>query len=233
MSLFVFAFVVPVVGRERYDRIAGPALERVREADSVVRVLDGTGSPWLRVNAELDELARQPDLEGVVVLHDDLAVLDVGACDRLRHALADPSVAIVGLIGTTDPDGIAWWHGDAIGSLRTPHVPGGELRAPQTSGEVHAVDGSFLCLSPWAARTLRFDPDLARGFHGYDVDLCTQARYHGRRVVVTEIAAVHRHQPRFTDTERWQRGQLRFAGKWTLQRTRGRAMLDHLTNADR
>lgn len=229
----MFAFLVPVVDRARYDEIAGPALERVREDDSVVRVLPGAGSPWLRVNAALDELALQPDLEGVVVLHDDLALLDPGTCDRLRQALADPSVGVIGLIGTTDPEGLAWWHGEAAGTLRTPHTPSGVLRAPEPTGEVHAVDGAFLCLSPWAVRTLRFDPDLARGFHGYDVDLCTQARYHGRRVVVAEIDAEHRHDPRFRDTERWQRSQLRFAGKWTLERTRSMPMLEHLTNADR
>jgi GT2 family glycosyltransferase len=57
--------------------------------------------------------------------------------------------------------------------------------------EVDAVDGILLVLSPWAARELRFDEAFSQVFHGYDVDLCFQARERGRRVIVEQLEVVH------------------------------------------
>ena len=46
-----------------------------------------------------------------------------------------------------------------------------------SSGEVDMVDGYLLILSRWAINELRFDErDVGPGFHGYDADICFQAR---------------------------------------------------------
>ena len=63
-------------------------------------------------------------------------------------------------------------------------------------------------------RTLRFDTALAGDFHGYDVDMCIQARYHGRRVDVIDLPAEHVHRPLFDDSDAWTRNDLRFRLRW-------------------
>lgn len=46
------------------------------------------------------------------------------------------------------------------------------------------VDGCILVLSPWAVANLRFDEERYSGFHGYDADICFEARSQGKRVVL-------------------------------------------------
>jgi GT2 family glycosyltransferase len=59
------------------------------------------------------------------------------------------------------------------------------------AGDVDALDGLLLVLSPWAVRELRCDTATFTGFHAYDVDLCLQARAAGRRVVAHPFAVFH------------------------------------------
>lgn len=210
----VIAFLVPVADRARFEAIARPALERVSEPDSVVLTLSGGDRHQPALNAALDELAVLPDLEGAVILHEDVRLLDLDTTAIVRSALADPDVAVAGPIGTVGVAGLATWEGRAVGSVGSPWVPGGEILGAAATGEVDALDGLTLCLSPWAVRTLRLDADLAADFHGYDVDLCFQARHHGRRVEAIELATHHEHRPLFTDTERWVRNELRFQLRW-------------------
>lgn len=227
----VFAFVVPVGDPERYAELARPGIELAREPDSVVVAVDGGDRPALRVNAALDELAPLPDLEGVVILHEDLVIQDPGALAVLRETLRDPRVAIAGLIGATGAVGLSWWDGEAAGRLGTPHAPGGAVAALREGGDVAAVDGSFLALGPWAVRTLRFDAEQAADFHGYDVDLCARARHHGRRVVVVPIAAHHEHRPVFGDADRWARAEVRYRARWELHRPVSLALHAELTSS--
>ena len=149
-----------------------------------------------------------------MILHEDVALLDLDAAAIVRRGFADPEVAITGAIGATAIPGLAWWEGTAVGRARTDHVPGGETVGVAPSGAVEAIDGIVLCLSPWAVRTLRFDERLAADFHGYDVELCLQARHHGRRVEVIELAVHHEHRPLFPDTDRWARNELRVRQHW-------------------
>lgn len=229
----VFAFVVPTADRARHERCAAPGIELAREPDSLVVTVEGGDAPALRVNEVLDRLALLPDLEGVVVLHEDLVLEDPAALVVLRDAFAEPSVAIAGLIGAAHTPHLAWWEGEATGRLGTPHVPQGAAVAHRRSGTVATVDGAFLALSPWAVRTLRFDAAQARDFHGYDVDLCATARHHGRRVVVVPIAARHEHHARFSDADRWARSDLRYRARWTIGRALTTRLHEELTSADR
>ncbi|MEA2218250.1 MAG: hypothetical protein QOJ35_876 [Solirubrobacteraceae bacterium] len=211
----MIAFVVAVADQARFEAVAAPALERVRESDSVVMTLAGDGPLQPALNAALDELADMPDLEAAVIVHDDVALLDVDTAAIVRRAFADPEVALAGVIGTQGVAGLAWWEAaTAVGRAGSPHVPGGAIVGAAPAGVVDALDGIVLCLAPWAVRTLRFDEDLAADFHGYDVDLCFQARHHGRRVEVVELAAHHEHRPLFGDGDAWVRNELRFQRRW-------------------
>lgn len=212
----MIAFLVAVADQSRFDAIAAPGIERVREGDSLVVTVrpDAGCGPQRALNAALDELADQPDLEAVVVLHEDVDLLDVDTAAVVRDTFADPEVAIAGPVGAQGVPGLAWWAGVPIGGVETEHVPEGRIAGMVPRGTVDALDGLVLCLSPWAVRTLRFDEALAADFHGYDIDLCFQARHHGRRVEVIALTVRHDHRPLFTDTERWVRNELRFQRQW-------------------
>ena len=210
----MIAFVVPVSDEARYEEIAAPSLEAVREPDSPVMAPGGEGPPQPRLNAALEELAVMPDLEAAVIIHEDVRLLDPQTAAIVRRTFSDPDIAIAGVMGAQGVSSLAWWEGVNIGRTASSKLVAGEVVGVAGAGEVDAVDGIVLCLSPWAVRTLRFDESLAADFHGYDVDLCFQARYHGRRVEVIPMATAHEYQPLFTDTERWKRNQLRFERRW-------------------
>jgi hypothetical protein len=211
----VIAFLVAVADPARYAAIAKPAIERVREGDSLVIAVGGAPVQHT-LNAALDDLSDVPDLEAVVIVHEDVALQDIDTASIVRRTFGDPAVALAGVIGAHGVRGLAWWEGSAmaVGHAGTPHVPGGATAGVALTGCVEALDGIVLCLSPWAVRTLRFDEELAVDFHGYDIDLCFQARYHGRRVEVIKLAAHHEHRPLFTDSDAWVRNALRFQQRW-------------------
>ena len=72
-------------------------------------------------------------------------------------------------------------------------------------------------LSPWAVRNLRFDEQLARR-HGYDVDICLQARAAGRKVVTADLRVVHHHSlDLLPDAEEWIQAHIALAEKWEGQ----------------
>jgi hypothetical protein len=224
----VLAFVVAVADEAVYDAVARPALERVLEPDSVVVAVRTDGPPQPALNRVLDELAGELDLEAVVILHEDVRLLDPATASVVRATMRDPSVAVAGVVGATGVHGLAWWHGAGVGGTSTPHHPEGRVQGHAAAGEVDVVDGIVLCLSPWATRTLRFDEAFAADFHGYDVDLCFQARFHGRKVAVMDLATEHLHKPLFTGTDAWVRNELRFQWKWIDHRTISRRRFEAL-----
>jgi Glycosyltransferase like family len=205
---------VPIADRKRFDAYARRGLELAREPDSLVLAPAGEDAPQRRLNAALDELAYAADLEAAVILHEDVELLSPDSTAIVRRAFDDPSVALAGTVGARSVSGIAWWEGWGVGKIFTPSVPDGEIAAPERTGAVDALDGTVLCLSPWAVRQLRFDLALSPDFHGYDVDLCFQARYHGRRVEVIDLPARHHHQPLMTGGDAWVRNALRFRTRW-------------------
>ena len=79
-----------------------------------------------------------------------------------------------------------------------------------------------MALSPWAMRNLRFDESLGQ-IHGYDFDICMQARTAGKKVVTADLQVVHHHSLRLIeDPEAWIDAYMRVAEKWDAQiRTNG------------
>jgi hypothetical protein len=223
----VIVFGVAVTDPEQYRRWAGAGIDRVREPDSAVYPNIGSETLFRNYNLLLDMAAKHEDLEALVLVHQDTEIQDPEFCAKLRAALVDPDVAIAGCVGALGVRNIAWWQGSVTwGSFihRYYEYGGGDLPAmtwdsrdpsPVTRlGEVDTLDGFLLVVSPWAVRTLRFDESLGQ-LHGYDFDICLQAREQGRKVVTADFKAIHHHSLDLVgDPEGWVQAHIRVAEKW-------------------
>ncbi len=211
----MIAYGTAIADRRGYETIARPGIERVAEPDSVMLVREGCDSIQAPYNAMLDEAAAHEDLEALVLVHEDLELTDDTLPTRLRRLLDDPRVGLVGLLGSTDVRGLAWWEHGLDGFVWQPGGPG---RSPFEEREVDAVDGMLLALAPWVVRTLRFDEAFAADFHGYDVDFCLQVRAAGGRVLAADVPYVH-HRPGAPVSRRraWVRTATRLSYKWDPQ----------------
>jgi hypothetical protein len=224
MLIFGCSITAPDV----YARCAEPGLRLVAEPDSEIIANAAAGSLFRSYNLILDAAARREDLEAVVLVHQDAEIDDPDFCAKLREALRDPDVAVVGCVGAIDVRSIAWWEGSvtwASFSHRYQEFGGGEVQAFTWSqdgrpgyartGEVDTLDGFVLCLSPWAVRNVRFDETIGTQIHGYDLDYCLQVRETGHKVVTADFKVVHHHSLELVeDTQPWIEAYVRVADKW-------------------
>jgi hypothetical protein len=208
----MIAFAVCVGSQEKFLRYAAPGLRAAAEPDSLVAEVTTDSSIFTAYNEVLDALAGEESLEALVLLHEDAEIVDSDFCDKIRTRLSDPDVAVVGVVGARDVLSLAWWKGEGRGRVLESR---GSIDFGGGVHDVDTVDGLMLVLSPWAVRNLRFDEERYTGFHGYDADICFQARAAGRRVVVDEIAVVHHTKGGYGDVEAFQRAAQVFAEKWS------------------
>jgi hypothetical protein len=213
---------------ERYRTCALPAIERLRGPGDVLLEVPGGNSIFSAYNELLGRARGLDGLEALVLLHEDAAITDPRFPEKLRGALADDSVAIVGALGAIGVVGIDWWdHERLIGVARyrsvepfpsfgKPLIGDGTIVGPGGSGEVEILDGLLIALSPWAVAELSFDETIGPGFHGYDADICFQARDRGRRVLVIETAVDHHQRELYATGRRdeWKRAYTAFRRKW-------------------
>jgi hypothetical protein len=223
----VIAFGCAITRPDVYRACAEPGIRRVAEPGAAVLEQESLGTLFASYNALLDRATGIEDLEALVLVHQDAELIgpDVGA--RVREALSDPDVAVVGCVGAVGVRSIAWWEGSvSLASFvhRYHEHGGGDLpafswdwtAAPAYArfGEVDTVDGFVLVLSPWAVRELRFDEALGR-FHGYDFDFCLQARAAGRKVVTADLRAIHHHSlDLVNEPDQWVEAHVRISEKW-------------------
>jgi hypothetical protein len=231
----MIAFGCAITAPEVYERHAGPGIDAAAEPDSAIFAFRATSSIFRSYNLILDQAATRDDLEALVLVHQDTELVDPELCAKVRGALEDPDVGVVGCIGATGVRSIAWWEGSVTWASfihRYPEHGGGDLPgfswstgdrpAFARTGEVDVVDGFLLVLAPWVVRNLRFDESLG-SLHGYDVDLCLQVRAAGRKVVTADLRAIHNHSLELvSDTEGWVEAHMRVAEKWD-----GRLRGDH------
>jgi Glycosyltransferase like family len=223
----MIAFGTSITRPEVFARAAEPGIRRAAEPDSAVLAMPAVGTIFRSYNALLDQAAALPDLEALVLVHQDTELVDADLCDKVRAALGDPAVGIVGCVGAVGVRSIAWWEASVtLASFinRYEEHGGGDLHsfswawddAPPYAhtGEVETLDGFLLVLAPWTVRNLRFDESLGE-FHGYDLDYCLQVREAGRKVVTADFRAIH-HRPleMIPDPERWVAAHVAVAEKW-------------------
>jgi Glycosyltransferase like family len=223
----VISFGCAITKPDVYRRCAQPGLRRAAEPDSEVWEHPASGTIFESYNALLDRAAERDDVEALVIAHQDTEIVSEDFAPVIRRALADPDVALVGCVGAVGVRSIAWWEGSvtlASFSNRYDEHGGGDLpafswdrdEAPPyaRTGEVEALDGFLLVMSPWAIRNVRFDETLG-AFHGYDLDYCLQVREAGRKVVTADVRAIHhRNLLILPDPDDWAEAHVRVTEKW-------------------
>jgi hypothetical protein len=219
----MIAFGCAISGAEAYRRYAQPGVELAVESDSQVYAYASVESVGRTYNLILEAASGRADLEALVLVHPHTEIVDPAFCAKVREALADPQVAIVGCSGATAVRSIAWWEGSVVSAPVTHQYEeygGGSIssyswaQASPPPADVEVADGQLLVLSPWAVENLRFDERLVLG-HGFDVDFSLQARAAGRRVCVADLRVVHhRSLELVSDLDVWVESHIRVAEKW-------------------
>jgi Glycosyltransferase like family len=223
----MIAFGCPITKPDVYARCAERGIRLAAEADSVVLAEKAVGSLFRSYNHLLDQAATLPDLEALILLHQDTEIVGSAFCDEVRCALQDPEVGVVGCVGAIGVRSIAWWEGSVtLASFihRYEEHGGGDLPAFSWSwseappyariGEVDTLDGFLLAVSPEVVRNLRFDESLGR-LHGYDLDFCLQVREAGKKVMTADFRAIHHHSLELVnDPQEWIEAHVKIAEKW-------------------
>lgn len=206
----MIAYAVCVADPAKFAACAAPGLARaMRPGDELAELTADRGSLAAAYDEALEHFAPRPDLEALVLLHEDLELLTADAGDRIRAALAPPGVAVAGPVGSRGATGLAWWEGEIAGRVaETRGVVEGPLEPP----DVDVLDGLLLALAPHAVRDLRFGD--APGFHGYDAEICCRARAAGDRVVVCDLPAFHHTKGGFGDAAAFAAADARFRSRW-------------------
>lgn len=223
----MIVFGSAITDPEAYRHYAEPGIKLAAESDSEVIANAPAGTLFRTYNLILEMVAERKDLEALVLVHQDAELVDPAFCQKIRAALSDPEVGVVGCVGAIGVRSIAWWEGSVTwGSFvhRYQEMGGGDLPALSwngnemppyaRTGEVDTVDGFVLGLSPWVVRNIRFDESLG-ALHGYDFDLCLQVREAGRKVVTADFKAIHNHSLDLVgDPEGWAQTHIKVADKW-------------------
>jgi GT2 family glycosyltransferase len=210
----MIAFAVCVGSQEKFARFAAPGMRAAAEPDSLIAETTTSTSIFEAYNEVLDALSQEDNLEALVLLHEDAEIVDSEFCAKLRRAFeSDPSIAVLGVVGACGVRSLSWWEGAGRGRVL-------ETRGWVDFGggfhDVDSVDGLLMVLSPWAVRNLRFDSERFSGFHGYDADICFQARAAGKRVVVDDLAVVHHTKGGYGDMAAFAACDRAFVEKWGL-----------------
>lgn len=207
----MIAFATCVGSEQTYRSRALAGLRLAAEPDSLVAETSTDRSIFAAYNEVLDALAERDDLEALVLLHDDTEIVDPDFCAKVRARLAEGDIAVIGVVGARDARSLRWWEGQGFGAVRESR---GLVDFGGGSHDVETVDGLLMVLSPWVVRNLRFDDVRFSGFHGYDADLCAQARAAGRRVIVDELDVVHHTKGGYGDGRAFLEADARWRAKW-------------------
>jgi len=224
----MIAFGSSITDPEMYERCAEPGIRLAAEPGSPVLAFAAAGSIFRTYNLLLDQAAKLDGLEALVLVHQDAEIVDPDFCAKVRKALAEPEVGLVGCVGAVGVRSIAWWDGSVTWASfkhRYGEEGGGELTAFSfngerlpgyaRTGEVDTIDGFVMCFSPWTVQNVRFDEDLGERIHGYDFDFCLQLREAGRKVVTTDLQVVHHHSLELIpDPDTWIEAHMKVAEKW-------------------
>jgi hypothetical protein len=219
----MIAFATSIREPDAYREHAGPGIALAAEPDSEVYAFMASGAVSGDYNLVLERAAQRDDLEALVLVHEDTEIVDGEFCAKVRHALTDPEVGLVGCVGATDVASVAWWDG-AVNAGHVVHRyaehGGGEVdafawaRTGTPPAEVDTVAGFLLVLSQGVVRSLRFDEGLRLSV-GFDLDFALRARQAGKKVVTADLHVVHHHALELVeDLDVWVEGHIDLADKW-------------------
>ncbi|MGW4821768.1 methyltransferase domain-containing protein [Streptomyces sp. NPDC004227] len=207
----MICFGVCVGSAEKFQRFALPGLQRICEPDSVVIERSSETSIFEAYNKVLDDARGRKDLEALVLLHEDTEIVDDGFVKKIRARLDEPDVGVIGVVGGRGVRSLSWW--DYYPAGRVVETRG--LIDFQDGGcDVDMVDGLIMVLSPRAVQQLRFDEQAFTGFHGYDADICFQARRAGMRVVADDLEVIHHTKGGYGDRAAFLAADRAFRAKW-------------------
>jgi hypothetical protein len=219
----LIAFGASISGAEAYRRYAEPGIRRAAEPGSRVLAYAAVEPIGRTYNLILEAAAGFEDLEALVLVHPHTEIVDPAFCAKVREALSDPDVGLVGCAGARGVRTIAWWEAETVvGKVRQQYEEygGGEIdsvpwaRRHPVPAEVEAVDGQLLVLSPWVVRNVRFDETLLLG-HGFDLDFSLRVREAGRKLAVADFeVAHHRSLELVSDLAVWVEAHIQIAEQW-------------------
>ena len=145
-------FGTAITSPEQYEKWAEPGIRRVMEPDSKLFAHQTTGSLFRNYNLMLDLARDEPDLEALVIVHQDAELLGPDFCSHVREAMSDPDAAIAGCVGAIGVRSIAWWEGAVTWAPfihRYEEIGGGDIMAmtftedvtPTFAGHQPGTDG--------------------------------------------------------------------------------------------
>ena len=163
----VIVYGICIGSEEKYSTFCGQAIPAAFVDNSNIIESRQNDSIFTAYNAVLDQVAARPNVEALVLLHEDLELVPSDFEDQIRRHFQDPDVAIIGAIGGRGVQGVRWSQAhERFG--RMPDSFNGANEFGGGTDEVDIVDGCLLVLSPWAVANLRFDSRRFKGFHAYD-----------------------------------------------------------------
>lgn len=174
--------------------------------------ISGQTSIAVAYNIILDAVRLDPDVDMLILLHDDLEILDPDAEAKFLTAIHS-GVALAGVAGASDVKSLAWWEYTTVGHQLTDV---GMIDFGLRTGYVDMIEGSIMALSPWTIEHLRFDETYTI-WHGYDGDLALQLRQHGMNTVVVDVDTHHHTVTGFkseSSRQQWHQATARFEQKW-------------------
>ena len=112
--ILMFVFGCAVTDDEIYRECAEPGIRLAAEPDSEIRPLGTAGTIFRNYNLYFDEYKDREDIEALVLVHQDAEIVDPDFCSKVRKALQDEEVALVGCAGAIGVRSIAWWEGSVV-----------------------------------------------------------------------------------------------------------------------
>lgn len=178
------------VGPSRnFESVAEPAIKVLMGPDDLLIREHGDDGICAAYNRIIGQARAMPDCEGVVLLHDDVALGPL-ARHQLIDGLREPGVGVVGAVGGRGLFGPQWVNARHRAGYANDFY--GWRRYGPAEADVDVVDGLLLALTPRAYCGIEFDAGAFPAFHGYDTDYCLLVRSGGMRVRVVYVDYVHR-----------------------------------------
>ena len=126
----MIAFGSSISGAEAFRRYAEPGVSLAAEPDSEVFAYAAVEPVGRTYNLVLEAAAGRADLEALVLVHPHTEIVDPNFCAKVREALSDPDVGLVGCAGARRVHSIAWWEGEVVSApvrQRYEEYGGGEI----------------------------------------------------------------------------------------------------------